>query len=118
MLARSEEAQTLAARIDAFECSPTGPMIGATGMPSEEEAAELERTVAAGTGIDVARFIACPAAPEGERRSLRMRVSSAEVESGVDQHGAFVRLAFDLPRGGYATEVLAEIFETPEASEA
>jgi tRNA(Glu) U13 pseudouridine synthase TruD len=35
----------------------------------------------------------------------------------VDQHGAFVRLAFDLPRGGYATEVLAEIFEASVVSE-
>jgi tRNA pseudouridine13 synthase len=92
-------------------------MIGATGMPSEEDAAELERRVAAATGVDVERFVASRAAPEGERRSLRMRVSNAEVESGIDQHGAFVRLAFDLPRGGYATEVLAEIFETPPASE-
>lgn len=117
MLARPEEAQSLAARIAAFECSPTGPMIGATGMPSEEEAAELERSVAATTGIDIARFMESPLAPEGERRSLRMRVSSAEVESGVDEHGAFVRLAFDLPRGGYATEVLAEIFETPAVAE-
>lgn len=117
MLARPEEAQTLATRVDAFECSPTGPMIGATGMPSEEEAAELERSVAAGTGVDVDRFAASALAPEGERRSLRMRVSSAEVESGVDQHGAFVRLAFDLPRGGYATEVLAEIFETSDVTE-
>jgi tRNA(Glu) U13 pseudouridine synthase TruD len=47
-----------------------------------------------------------------------MRVSSAEVESGVDEHGAFVRLAFDLPRGGYATEVLAEIFEIATEPEA
>jgi tRNA pseudouridine13 synthase len=117
MLARPEECQALALRVAAFECSPTGPMIGATGMPSEEDAAELERRVAAATGVDVERFVASMAAPEGERRSLRMRVSSAEVESGVDQHGAFVRLAFDLPRGGYATEVLAEIFETPPASE-
>jgi tRNA pseudouridine13 synthase len=93
-------------------------MIGATAMPAEEQAAELEHEVIASSGIDLPRFLASRDAPEGERRSLRMRVSSAEVESGVDEHGAFVRLAFDLPRGGYATEVLAELFEATEVTEA
>jgi tRNA pseudouridine13 synthase len=118
MLADPAEASTLASRVAAFECSPTGPMVGAMSMPSEAQAADLERTAAARTGIDVARLTACEDAPEGERRSLRMRVSSAEVESGVDEHGAFVRLALDLPRGGYATEVLAEIFELASDPEA
>jgi tRNA pseudouridine13 synthase len=118
MLADPAEAATLAARIAAFECSPTGPMVGSMSMPAEERAAELERSVAEETGIDVGKLAASSDAPEGERRSLRMRVSSAEVESGVDEHGAFVRLAFDLPRGGYATEVLAEIFEIATEPEA
>ena len=118
MLGDAAEARTLAERLAAFEVSPTGPMIGATAMPAEEQAAELEREVIASSGIDLPRFLASRDAPEGERRSLRMRVSSAEVESGVDEHGAFVRLAFDLPRGGYATEVLAELFEASEVTEA
>lgn len=111
MLADPAEAGTLARRIETFEISPTGPMIGSVSMPTEDAAAQFEREIALGTGIDSERFAACADAPEGERRSLRMRVSHPEVESGVDEHGAFVRLAFDLPRGGYATEVLAEIFE-------
>jgi len=111
------EAAALARRIAAFEISPTGPMIGKVSMPPEEAAAHFEQEIASSAGIHAERFAACPDAPEGERRSLRMRVAHPEVESGVDDHGAFVRLAFDLPRGGYATEVLAEIFElSPDGS--
>jgi tRNA(Glu) U13 pseudouridine synthase TruD len=38
-----------------------------------------------------------------------MRVTDPQVESGVDEHGPYIRVAFDLPRGGYATSVLAEV---------
>jgi tRNA(Glu) U13 pseudouridine synthase TruD len=48
----------------------------------------------------------------GERRSLRIRISDIEIEGGVDEHGSFVRCAFDLPRGSFATTVLAEIMKT------
>ena len=78
-------------------------------MQAEDDALALEREAFAATGIDAAAVVASRAAPEGSRRSLRMRVTNPQVESGVDEHGSYVRVAFDLPRGGYATTVLAEL---------
>ena len=60
-------------------------------------------------GIGLDAFARAAHAPAGERRSLRMRVGSPQVDAGVDEHGGFIRVAFDLPRSGYATSVLAEI---------
>jgi tRNA(Glu) U13 pseudouridine synthase TruD len=38
-------------------------------------------------------------------------VLDPEVEGGVDEHGAYVRCAFELPRGAFATVVLREIMK-------
>ena len=37
-----------------------------------------------------------------------------EVEGGVDEHGAYIRLAVELGKGSYATTVLAEVMKAPE----
>ena len=50
--------------------------------------------------------------PRGARRPLRAPFRDAETEAGVDEHGGFVRLAFDLPRGTYATVLLREIMKS------
>ena len=39
------------------------------------------------------------------------------VDGGTDEHGHFVRLAFDLPRGVYATIALREIMRNEEVDE-
>jgi len=121
LLADASEAAALAARLERREISPTGPIVGAEFMQAEEEALLLEGEAFAASGIDARALAASRAAPEGARRSLRMLVSHPQVESGVDEHGPFVRVAFDLPRGGYATTVLAELMgastETPGASD-
>jgi tRNA(Glu) U13 pseudouridine synthase TruD len=69
---------------------------------------ERERAAIAEMGLDPARFDAPGRRPAGDRRPLRMRLSNPEIEAGFDGHGTFVRLAFDLPPGGYATVVLRE----------
>lgn len=109
LLADEAEAAALAGRLERLEISPTGPVVGTDFMQAEEQALALEREAFATTGIDAAALASSRAAPEGARRSLRMRVNNPQVESGVDEHGSFVRVAFDLPRGGYATTVLAEL---------
>jgi tRNA pseudouridine13 synthase len=47
----------------------------------------------------------------GTRRPLRVQLTDPDVEGGLDEHGPYVRVAFDLPRGAYATTVLREIMK-------
>jgi len=56
-----------------------------------------------------------PGLIEGERRSLRVPLGSPELEGGVDDLGPFVRVAFDLPRGAFATAVMREIMKPAPA---
>lgn len=102
-------------RLGRFEVSPSGPMWGgsmlrAKGKTDEEEVAAL---VSAGiTPEDLARHDErSRASMEGQRRPLRVPVIDPEVEGGIDEHGHYVRCAFDLPRGSFATVVLREIIK-------
>ena len=47
----------------------------------------------------------------GHRRPLREKLSNTDLSGGVDEHGAYVRLAFTLPPGSFATVVLREIMK-------
>lgn len=116
MLADPAEARTLQDRLRSFDCSPTGPMPGSDCMPAEGACEAIERQAFMAAGLDVEPLLRSPVAPAGERRSLRMRVSDPQVEAGVDEHGGYIRVAFDLPRGGYATSVLAELLGSHPAS--
>ena len=40
--------------------------------------------------------------------------SSDLIEGGVDEHGAYVRCAFELPRGCFATVVMREVMKPKE----
>jgi tRNA pseudouridine13 synthase len=51
---------------------------------------------------------------EGERRAMRVPVIDPEVEGGLDEHGPYIRVAFELPKGSYATALLAEVMK-PQA---
>lgn len=118
MLADAAEADRLSGRLAAFDCSPTGPLPGSDVMAVESQAAEIERSAMSGVGIDPSALERPENGVPGERRSLRMRVSDPHVEAGVDDHGGYIRLAFDLPRGGYATTVLSELFDAGPEVEA
>jgi len=99
-------------RVRKRELSPSGPMWG-VGMSKagdivgrwEQQALDdacLTQTILKG-------------GPQGEaygsRRSMLARVKEIDVSSGVDVHGSYVRLAFGLPRGSFATIVLREIMK-------
>ncbi len=102
-------------RLRTFDISPSGPMWGGTMKRAGEgtDARELEALAANGITLDTLKeftehhrdFIA------GERRPLRVPLISPEVEGGVDELGAYVRCAFELPRGSFATVVLREIMK-------
>ena len=47
----------------------------------------------------------------GARRPLRVPVIDPQTEGGIDEHGHYVRLAFELPAGAFATVVLREVMK-------
>ena len=96
------------ARAARFEISATGPLPGPDAMRASGAVAEAERAAIAATGVDPARLERAGTRPSGDRRPLRVRLSNPELESGFDEHGPYVRVAFDLPPGAYATVVLRE----------
>lgn len=89
------------------ELSPTGPIFGAKMRWPEGEAADLEREVlmteAGGTDVfDRHRHLG-----EGTRRAIRLLPEGLRVERlAEDTHS--LRIAFVLPKGGFATTVLAQ----------
>lgn len=112
----------LTARLDRIEVSPSGPMWGAdmkraaAGVGVTEEAALAE----SGVGVEALRAFEVRRRGRltGERKPLRVPVMDAMVEGGVDEHGHYVRVAFDLPRGAFATSVIREITKVEGRGEA
>jgi tRNA pseudouridine13 synthase len=99
----------LARRLAEFELSPSGPLPGPGMVAPRSRPAEIEREVLATEGLDEASFTEIPWGGEGTRRPLRVQVSNIDCDSGFDEHGPFVRVVFDLPRGAYATVVVREL---------
>jgi tRNA pseudouridine13 synthase len=112
----------LRARLERIEVSPSGPMWGAgmkragAGVGAAEEAALAE----SGVGVEALRAFEERRRGRltGERKPLRVPVMDAIVEGGVDEHGHYVRVAFDLPRGAFATSVIREITKVEGRGEA
>jgi tRNA pseudouridine13 synthase len=111
----------LTQRLATFDISPSGPMWGssmlrgASGLATDTTEVEcLER---AGVTLDqLAAFDkACPWPLEGKRRPLRVPLIDPEVEGGIDEHGPFVRCAFELPRGSFATVAMREVMKAESA---
>jgi tRNA pseudouridine13 synthase len=99
-------------RVSALAVSPSGPMWGvdmtrATGEVGRWELDALMRHGLAEDDLAGGR----QGRATGVRRPLRVPVRQAQVSGGVDEHGSFVRLAFDLERGSFATMVLREIMK-------
>ncbi len=94
-------------RASRFEVCPTGPIMGVKTMRAQDDVAALEERIAAPwlEGIDLER---ARSLGEGTRRALRLRVndlSVGEVFEREQQKGCTV--CFVLPKGSYATTVLA-----------
>jgi tRNA pseudouridine13 synthase len=104
-----------AARAERLEISPSGPMWGEKMTRAQGEIGRLEEEALAAQGVSVEDLSRGDARSrlEGKRRALRVPLIDPEVEGGVDEHGGYVRCAFELPRGSFATVVLREIMKPP-----
>lgn len=103
------------ARLERFEISPSGPMWGSE-MPRAAgpvDAAEVEALAGASMGPEDLMNIEMQNLEmvRGDRRPLRIKLSDPDVEGGVDEHGTYVRCAFELPRGSFATTVMDEVMK-------
>lgn len=102
----------LRGRHASFTISPSGPlpgpgMVAAAGRTLERERSAVD-AFRAGALLDVAGADAA-AVPEGTRRPLRVRVDHPSIDASFDEHGPYIRVAFDLPKGAYATVLLREL---------
>ncbi len=111
------ESEALRTRMDRFEIGPSGPMWGTTMPRAGGEVDERELRALAQAGMSPKDMELCEqrdAYPMigGDRRPLRIPVIDPEVEGGIDEHGAYIRCAFELPRGSFATTVMDEVMKT------
>jgi tRNA pseudouridine13 synthase len=94
---------TLVARCSALDVHPSGPLWGRGASPAEGAALEVESAVTAREPGLCALLEA--EGLEHERRALRLPLRG--LQWSLD--GAVLSLAFELPRGAFATAVLHEI---------
>ncbi|MDT8444623.1 MAG: tRNA pseudouridine(13) synthase TruD [Desulfuromonadales bacterium] len=96
-------------RADSFEISPTAPLFGYKTKLAEGQAGLLEHSLLDQESLALEAFqLSGGLAMEGERRPLRVPIESPEaVMDGED-----LLISFSLPKGSFATIVLAEIMKT------
>ncbi|MCH2160436.1 MAG: tRNA pseudouridine(13) synthase TruD [Phycisphaerales bacterium] len=96
-------------RAERMEISPSGPIIGEDCVTASDGVlAEDEATIAL-TNLSPGALARAGETLPGARRPYRVPINNLELDSGFDDHGPYLRIAFDLPRGAYATVVLREI---------
>lgn len=108
----------LVERLASFEIAPSGPMWGTTMRRASGEIGRIELGALDQIGVTPADMETCEGRDGylmigGDRRPLRIPLIDPEVEGGVDEHGAYVRCAFELPRGSFATTVMDEVMKVP-----
>jgi len=108
-----------ATRLRTFEISPSGPMWAGGMKTAGGGSGELELASLTAEGVTREQLEAFSERNRsliaGERRALRVPLIDPETEGGVDEFGAYVRCAFELPKGSFATIVLREIMKVEAA---
>lgn len=94
-------------RVASFEVSPAGPLFGPKMTAAAGAVGEFEASLLVGEGVTLEDFKRGGGETEGGRRPYRVRLGSPE----LTPDGEDLWLAFELPRGAYATEVLHELLK-------
>lgn len=102
-------------RVDAFEISPAGPIFGPKMVEAEAVPAAEEAEALAAHGVSLDEFRRGKGETEGARRAQRLPLRDLELTCEASD----LWLAFQLPKGSYATVVLAEVMKVaaPETAE-
>ncbi|MCG3121748.1 MAG: tRNA pseudouridine synthase D [Phycisphaerales bacterium] len=107
-------------RLGRFEISPSGPMwaAGMTRAAGPVDAMEVQALERLGVRVqDLHTFDErYGELLDGSRRPLRIPLIDPDTEGGADEHGPYVRVTFELPRGSFATVVLREIMKPATGS--
>ena len=104
-------------RVARLEVSPSGPMWGGDMTLPGGEVLEMEEAALRETGVtreslgDPPGAAGVPIKLAGARRPLRVPLRDPDLSGGVDEGGPYLRVSFELPRGAFATTVLAEIMK-------
>jgi tRNA pseudouridine13 synthase len=107
---RVENAETEQSRADAFEISPTGPLLGFRMTLPAGEPLGIEEAVFSAAGLSPGEFRSPHLGKvRGARRPLRVRPEELELAAGVDEFGPHVTVAFTLPAGSFATVLVREL---------
>lgn len=97
-------------RVAALEVSPSGPFWGPGMARAEGEVLAAEQQALHDAGLAEADFENLRhLSADGTRRPLRERLADPDLSGGVDEHGPYLRLAFTLGRGAFATMVVREV---------
>lgn len=111
----------LAERLSRLEISPTGPLWGARMMRASGGIDQAELLALADAGTELADLERATKqlgqSMSGARRACRLPLRLPEIEGGLDEHGEYVRCAFDLPPGAFATIVMREVMKREPAPE-
>ncbi|MEQ9461152.1 MAG: tRNA pseudouridine(13) synthase TruD [Phycisphaeraceae bacterium] len=116
-IARTENAPT--GRITRLEISPSGPMWGPSMLQPQGEVLNRELLALEEEGLGERDLQAANHLNVGgSRRPLRVFARDIELEGGADEHGPFIKVAFTLTRGAFATMILREVMknDVPDAS--
>ena len=98
-------------RADTFEISPTAPLYGFKVRLAEAQAGLLEESLLDKEKLTLQSFrLSGGLAMEGERRPLRVPIHAATCTADADD----LLLSFSLPKGSFATTVLAEVMKTDQ----
>jgi tRNA pseudouridine13 synthase len=107
-----EDAAVEQPRADAFEISPTGPLLGYRLTLPRDEPLKIEQAAMDAVGLAPADFRSDGRLKvKGARRPLRVRPADMEFSAGVDEHGSYIAAAFTLPAGSFATILLRELMK-------
>ena len=113
-----QDAATEQPRCDAFEISPTGPLLGYRLSMPEGRVRQMEEAVFAAAGLKAGEFRQeGKQKVKGARRPLRVQPKDFDISAGVDEYGPQVTVAFTLPAGSFATVLLREVMKTKEDSD-
>jgi tRNA pseudouridine13 synthase len=115
---RVESAATEQPRCDAFEISPTGPLVGYRMTAAEGDPGQLEQAAMAAVSLTPADFKQSgKMRVKGARRPLRIKPENIEIAGGVDEFGSQITVAFTLPAGAFATVLLRELMKNAAEQE-